>query len=67
MLQKKYQDYRLHRLEMCDIAINEEIKNNVLHLPSGLSSDKKKVNRVQQNRIELKIAKKLQAASAHRE
>ena len=56
--EKKYDDFLLHRME---------IRNNVLHLPSVLSADKKKINRVQKKKIELKTVKQLQAALVHRE
>ena len=65
--ERRYQEFCLHRLQLCDIAVSEKISNYNLRLPSSLDDDQTRNNQTQKNRTELKTAKLLQAASPYRE
>ena len=65
--ERRYQEFCLHWLQLCDIAVSEKISNYNLWLPSSLDDDQTKNNQTQKNKTELKTAKLLQAASPYRE
>ena len=65
--EERYRTFCKERLERCDIPITDVVKCNVLHLPSSMSEDTKKVNRVQQAKNELKFGKSIQVASQYRD
>ena len=65
--ERRYQEFCLHQLQLCDIAVSKKISNYNLRLPSSLDDDQTKNNQTQKNKTELKTAKLLQAASPYRE
>ena len=55
----KYQEFCKERLEMCSKPISDVITNHVLHLPSSIKDDKKKMTRIAQIKKEQKFSKSI--------
>ena len=66
MNEQKYNTFCDLQLEHCEIPVSATVKNNGFNLPSSISKDTTKTNRVQQAKIGQKFAKSFQIASPYR-
>ena len=68
MNEEKYQNFRKHRLIICDVAITATIKNNALNLPSTFDSadDKACIRKIKEKKAE-KFAKAAYLSFSYRD